>query len=107
MWSVYLIWYSLIMFLIFIIHVFFGGVLKCISVMLIYCCPPLFSWIKSHHLAAGLFFPLQLIESSSTMDEAIAAGLKFSDEGMFIKKNKQQTLEAVANLVKYTWLGGI
>ena len=37
------------------------------------------------------------------MDEAIAAGLKFNDEGMFNKKKKKnphKTLEAVANSVK-------
>lgn len=35
------------------------------------------------------------------MDEAIAAGLKFNDEGMFNKKkNPTKTLEAVANSVK-------
>lgn len=35
------------------------------------------------------------------MDEAIAAGLKFNDEGMFNKKpHQKQTEEAVANPVK-------
>lgn len=87
------------MFLDFIIHVFLGCFLKCISVTLIYHYPPLFNWIKSHHLAVDFF--LQLVESAHTMDEAIAAGLKFNDEGMFNKKkNPTKTLEAVANSVK-------
>lgn len=64
--------------------------LKCISITLICHYPPLFYWIKSHHLAVDFF--LQLIQSARTMDEAIAAGLKFNDEGMFNKKKKTKKL---------------